>query len=158
MGKIERLYVSGSAENSRALQGSARNKIPNIPQCTLPPRPVYQTLLSDFSRVWLWDYVATCRDQTTSMNTQPKLWRPWLLQKLKMKERVAGLFDKILALLTTYNTVAAGLTSLIGSIAESARYLSARDNHVIGVMSRCESNESRTCMSTWGQNLNWTNG
>ena len=41
-----------------------------------------------------------------------------------------------------YNTVAAGLTSLIGSIAESARYLSARDNHVIGVMSHCESNKS----------------
>ena len=34
------------------------------------------------------------------------------------------------------------LTSLIGSIAESARYLSTRDNHVVGVISRCESNES----------------
>ena len=34
------------------------------------------------------------------------------------------------------------LTALIGSIAESARYLSTRDNHVVGVMSRCESNES----------------
>ena len=40
----------------QALQGSAINKIPNILQCTLPPRPVYQTLLSDFSRVWLQDY------------------------------------------------------------------------------------------------------
>ena len=38
------------------LQGSARNKISNIPQCTLPPRPVYQTLFSDSSRVWLRDY------------------------------------------------------------------------------------------------------
>ena len=41
---------------AQALHGSAINKIPNIPQCTLPPCPVYQTLLSDFSRVWLRDY------------------------------------------------------------------------------------------------------
>ena len=27
-----------------------------IPQCTLPPQPMCQTLLSDFSRVWLRDY------------------------------------------------------------------------------------------------------
>ena len=40
----------------QALQGSAINKIPNIPQCTLPPQPIYQTRLSDFSRVWLQDY------------------------------------------------------------------------------------------------------
>ena len=32
-----------------ALQGSAIDKIPNILHCTLPPRPIYQTLLSDFS-------------------------------------------------------------------------------------------------------------
>ena len=25
-------------------------------QCTLPPDPIYQTLLFDFSRVWSWDY------------------------------------------------------------------------------------------------------
>ena len=34
---------------------STINKIPNIPQCTLPPRPIYQTLLFDFSRVWFQD-------------------------------------------------------------------------------------------------------
>ena len=62
-GKIERLYVCLVQQKTlQALQGSAINKIPNIPQCTLPPRPVYQTLLSDFSRVWLQDYlwVAAC--------------------------------------------------------------------------------------------------
>ena len=40
----------------QALQSSAINKIPNIPQCTLPPQLMCQTLLSDFSRVWLRDY------------------------------------------------------------------------------------------------------
>ena len=42
--------VSGSAENSAGFAN------PNIPQCTCPPGPVYQTLLFDFSRVWYWDY------------------------------------------------------------------------------------------------------
>ena len=32
----------------QALQGPAINEIPNIPQSTLPPCPVYQTLLFDF--------------------------------------------------------------------------------------------------------------
>ena len=32
---------------------SESDKIPNIPQCTLTPCLVYQTLLSDISRVWL---------------------------------------------------------------------------------------------------------
>ena len=55
--EIERLYVCLVQQKTlQALQGSAINKILNIPQCTLPPRPVYQTLLSDFSRVWLRDY------------------------------------------------------------------------------------------------------
>ena len=45
--------MSGSAATLQTLQGSAINKIPNILQCTLPPRPMCQTLLSDFSRVWL---------------------------------------------------------------------------------------------------------
>ena len=40
------------------------------------------------------------------------------------------------------------LISLIGSIAESARYRSTRDNHVVGVMSRCESNKSRFTLFT----------
>ena len=31
-----------------ATEGSTINKIPSIPQCTLPPRPVHQTLLSIF--------------------------------------------------------------------------------------------------------------
>ena len=45
-----------SKKTLQVLQGSAINKILNISQCTLPPRPVYQTLLSDFLRVWLRDY------------------------------------------------------------------------------------------------------
>ena len=40
----------------QVLQGSAINKILKIPQCTLPPQPIYQTLLSNFLRVWLRDY------------------------------------------------------------------------------------------------------
>ena len=43
------VLVSGSAENST---GSASNK---IQKCTLPPHPIYQTLLSDFLRFWLRD-------------------------------------------------------------------------------------------------------
>ena len=39
-----------------ATEGSTINKIPNILQCTLPPRPVYQTLFFNFSRVWFRDY------------------------------------------------------------------------------------------------------
>ena len=51
-----------------------------------------------------------------------------------------------LASLITYHTFAAGRCShrgLIDSTAESASYILTRDNHVVGVMSRCESNESR---------------
>ena len=48
-GKIERLYVClVQQKTQQGLQGSANNTIPNIPQCTLPPRPVYKTLLSNF--------------------------------------------------------------------------------------------------------------
>ena len=58
MGKIEHLYVCLVQQKTlQALQSSAINKIPNIPQCTLPPQPMCQTLLSDFSRVWLRDYL-----------------------------------------------------------------------------------------------------
>ena len=40
VGKIEHLYVSLVQQKTlQALQGSAINKITNIPQCTLPPRP-----------------------------------------------------------------------------------------------------------------------
>ena len=51
------------------------------------------------------------------------------------------LFNTILALLTTYHTFAAGRCShrgliVIDSTAESASYMSTRDNHVVGVMSR----------------------
>ena len=56
------------------------------------------------------------------------------------------IFNIILGLLTTYHTFAAGRRShrgLIDSTAESARYTLTRDNHVVGVMSLCESNESR---------------
>ena len=42
-----------------ATEGSTINKIPNIPQCTLPLHPVHQTLLFDFSRVWFRDYRIT---------------------------------------------------------------------------------------------------
>ena len=46
MGKIECLFVCLVQQRTlQALQGSAINKILNILQCTLPPRPVYQTLL-----------------------------------------------------------------------------------------------------------------
>ena len=55
-GKIERLYVCLVQQKTlQALQSSAITKIPNIPQCTLPSQPMCQTLLSDFSRVWLRD-------------------------------------------------------------------------------------------------------
>ena len=54
--RIECLYLCLVQQKTlQALQGSVSNKIPNIPQCTLPPHPVYQTLLSDFSRFWLRD-------------------------------------------------------------------------------------------------------
>jgi len=57
-GKIERLYACLVQQKTlQALQGLAINKIPSIPQCTLPPRPVYQILLSHFLRVWLRDYI-----------------------------------------------------------------------------------------------------
>ena len=56
-----------------------------------------------------------------------------------------GFFNIILALLTTYLTFAAWSSPpwTEDSTAESANYMSTRDNHVVGVMSRCESNESR---------------
>ena len=38
-----------------ATEGSTIYKIPNIPQCTLLSRPIYQTLLFEFSRVWFQD-------------------------------------------------------------------------------------------------------
>ena len=48
VGKTECLYACLVQQKTlQVLQGSANNKIPNIP---------YQTLLSDFSRVWLRDY------------------------------------------------------------------------------------------------------
>ena len=51
--KIERLYWCLVQQKTlQTLQGSAINKIPNIPQCTLLPRLMCQTLLFDFSRVW----------------------------------------------------------------------------------------------------------
>ena len=39
--------MSGSSESSTGYR-RFNNKIPNIPQCALRPRPVYQTLLSIF--------------------------------------------------------------------------------------------------------------
>ena len=49
MGKIRTLLrVSGLQKALLATEGYTINKIPNIPQCTLPPHPVYQTLLSIF--------------------------------------------------------------------------------------------------------------
>ena len=43
-----------------AHQNADQNPIGSAPayqvQCTLPPQPIYQTLLSDFLRVWLRDY------------------------------------------------------------------------------------------------------
>ena len=41
-----------------------------------------------------------------------------------------------------YHTFA-GHRGMQDSTAESVNYMSARDNHVVGVMSHCESNESR---------------
>ena len=63
-GKIERLYWCLVQQKTlQTLQGSAINKIPNIPQCTLPPRPMCQTLLFDFSRVWFRDYFVCANRQ-----------------------------------------------------------------------------------------------
>ena len=40
VGRIERLYLCLVQQKTlQALQGSASNKIPNIPMCTLPPSP-----------------------------------------------------------------------------------------------------------------------
>ena len=48
-GKIEGLHVCLVQQKTlHALQGSTINKISKILQCTLPPHPVYQTLLFDF--------------------------------------------------------------------------------------------------------------
>ena len=57
-------------------------------------------------------------------------------------------FAFIYGILSTYHTFAAGLYSHCGrrqidSTAESASYMLTRDNHVVGVMSRCESNKSQ---------------
>ena len=80
-----------------------------------------------------------------------KISRTWLYRhaKLLISVHAPTGFLTILALRlylqrTTLLLMVDNLTSLIASIAESARYLSTRDNHVVGVMSRCESNESRT--------------
>ena len=46
-----------------------------------------------------------------------------------------------------YHTFAAGRCShrgMIDSTVESANYMSTRDSHVVGVMSRCESNKSHS--------------
>ena len=46
-GKIECLCLV-QQKTPQAFQDSAIHKIPNILQCTFPPRPIYQTFLSDF--------------------------------------------------------------------------------------------------------------
>ena len=57
-GKIEHLYRCLVQQKTlQALQGLAINKFLTFHSVTLPPCPVYQTLLSDFSRVWLWDHL-----------------------------------------------------------------------------------------------------
>ena len=63
-GKIECLYwCLVQQKTPQTLQGSAINKIPNIPQCTLPPLPMCQTLLFNFSRVWFQDYSEWLREK-----------------------------------------------------------------------------------------------
>ena len=57
-----------------------------------------------------------------------------------------GFLTILLPLLSMYHTFAAGRCSHCGrgqidSTAESASYMLTRDNHVVGVMSRCESNK-----------------
>ena len=47
-GKIRKLLQVVQQKALLATEGSAVIKIPNIPQCTLPHCPVYQTLLSIF--------------------------------------------------------------------------------------------------------------
>ena len=64
---------------------------------------------------------------------------------------MTNLLLHLFMVLSTYHTFAAGRYShrgrrQIDSTAESANYMSTRDNHVVGVMSRCESNKSRTGM------------
>ena len=53
------------------------------------------------------------------------------------------LFKHILALLTTYISCCWNLVNVLDSTAESANCMSTCDNHVVGVMSRFESNKSR---------------
>ena len=49
MGKIKTLLrVSGLQNALLATEDYTINKIPNIPQCTLPPQPIYQIPLSIF--------------------------------------------------------------------------------------------------------------
>ena len=51
-GKRERLYMCLVQQKTlQALQGSAIKKISNIPQCTLPLRPICQTLRSPVGRL-----------------------------------------------------------------------------------------------------------
>ena len=51
-GKRERLYMCLVQQKTlQALQGSAIKKISNILQCTLPPRPICQTLRSPVGRL-----------------------------------------------------------------------------------------------------------
>ena len=42
------VWFSRKLYKLQAMGGSATIKIPNIPKCTLPPHPAYQTFLFDF--------------------------------------------------------------------------------------------------------------
>ena len=91
----------------------------------------------------LWFYM----DQSFTSQRGLKFPRTWLYSLVSVH---ALAFNIILALLTTYHTFAAGSwlmfscshRGLVDSTAESANYMSTRDNHIVGVMSHCESNES----------------
>jgi len=43
-----KIRMSGSAKSCSGYGMFSNYEIPNIPQCTLPPCPIYQTLLSIF--------------------------------------------------------------------------------------------------------------
>ena len=61
----------GNEANQNANQKPIRSVPAYWAQCTLPPQPIYQTLLLDFSRVWFRDYLKLVgKASTTSVYQQ----------------------------------------------------------------------------------------
>ena len=105
------------------------------------------------------EYRVFCDDQSTFAFIYPRglktsrTWLYWHAGTFDVSACMHWLFNITLALRTTCHTFAAGRCShrgLIDSTAESASYMLTRDNHVVGVMNRCESNESHSTTALLG--------